>query len=167
MLPLPRRQQHPLRNTSPPSNQETNTCSSGAGTQTARRTSPPSELEVPADPPRNRVPGVADPEPLALVGLPPGERAGGPHELPEYLRIVARVQDDEPHPLEHARLHPAHHLVAHLVVGLVAPPGQHVGVPQPLRRTGRARAPAGSPSPRSPREGAWEARAIAACMPSG
>src|SRR5271165_111293 len=94
----------------------------------------PRELKVPVQAPGYGVARVADPQPLALSRLPPRQRARGPHQPPEDLRIVARVEDDEAHSLEHAGVDPADHLVAHLVVGQVPPPREHVGVPQPPRR---------------------------------
>src|SRR5476649_1439733 len=94
----------------------------------------PGELEVAVDPAGNGMPGITDPEALALVGLAPGEGAGRAHEQLEDLGVVARVKDDEPHSLEHAGLDPARDLVAHLVMRHVAPPREDIGLLEPLHR---------------------------------
>ena len=45
----------------------------------------------------------------------------------KILRVVAGVEDDQAHPVEHAPLDPVDDRIGDLAVGAVAPPGQHVG----------------------------------------
>ena len=75
----------------------------------------------------DRVGAVDDPDPLALAGLAPLQVAGRAHQPLEDLRVVARVEDDQAHPVEHAPLDALDDRVGDLVVRDVAPPGQDVG----------------------------------------
>src|SRR5262245_10419535 len=43
---------------------------------------------------------IDDPDPFALACFAPIQVAAGPHEPPEYLRVMAGVQDDQAHPVE-------------------------------------------------------------------
>src|SRR5690606_9113246 len=84
------------------------------------------QLEAAAHALRDRMAGIADPESLALGRLAPAQRASRAHESLEELREMPRVQDDQTHPLEDARLRPLDHPVVHLAVRLVSPPDQYV-----------------------------------------
>jgi len=70
---------------------------------------------------------VDRPDQLAVVGAAPPQRAGRSHQLDEDLRPVAGVQHHEAHPGQDVAVHALHHLVGHLGVGGVPPPGEHVG----------------------------------------
>ena len=71
--------------------------------------------------------GVDRPHQLALARVAPLEAARGAEQALEDLRVVAGVQDDEPHAAQHRLVHAVDDLVGDLVVRRVAPPGQHVG----------------------------------------
>ena len=77
---------------------------------------------------------VHRPDHLALASRigPPAQRAAGAHEAPEDLGVMARVQDHDAHAVEDARVHAFDDRVVDLVVGGVAPPGEHVGLRQRL-----------------------------------
>ena len=72
-------------------------------------------------------PGAHHPEPLALAGYPPVERAAGPHQAAEDLREVRRVQRHQSHPVQHRALDPVDYGVLNLAMRLVPPPEEDVG----------------------------------------
>ena len=74
----------------------------------------------------DRMRRVHDPQALAAAVLPPLEVAGRAHQPLEDPREVARVQDDQAHPVEDPGVDPVDDVVAHLVMRDVAPPGQHI-----------------------------------------
>ena len=73
---------------------------------------------------------VHNPEPFVQAVFTPTQAAGGPHQPTEDFGMVARMEHDQPHPFEHPALYPVDELVAHLVVGDMAPPDQHIGLGQ-------------------------------------
>ena len=85
------------------------------------------QLEVFADALGDRVGRGDVPEPFLLARFAPLERAGAAGGRLEDLREVAGMQHDEPHPLLDPLQHLTDDVVAHLGVGAVAPPDQHVG----------------------------------------
>src|SRR5437773_11111870 len=70
-----------------------------------------------AEPRRDRMRGIDHPESLPLPGFAPLEVAARSHEPAEDLRVVARVEDDQAHPVEHAPLDPIDDRIVDLVVG--------------------------------------------------
>ena len=132
MLPAPRCQVMPERNTSPPSYQETNTVSIGSGTAKGSPYISVSAISTHSPrPSRDRMAAVDHPDPLALARLAPFQRAGRAHQPLEDLREVAGMQDDQPHAFPDAALHPLDDLVLDLAMRGVAPPQQHVGLGEP------------------------------------
>src|SRR6185503_19786200 len=76
----------------------------------------------------DRMRPVDDPEPLALARLAPLEVTAGPHEAPDHLRVMAGVEDDQPHAVEDAPLDPIDDRVVDLAVCDMAPPRQDVSL---------------------------------------
>ena len=81
-------------------------------------------LEAPGD----GMGGLGDPHALEVPVLAPGQVAAGAHQQPEGLGMMAGVEEDRSHALEHRRLHPLGDLVGHPVMGHVAPPDDDVGL---------------------------------------
>jgi len=76
------------------------------------------------------VAGCDDPQALSLVGFAPQEVGGSAHQPPEDLRVVAGMQHDQTHAVQHMLLHAVDNGIGDLVVGQVPPPDQHVGLLQ-------------------------------------
>src|SRR6478735_1680789 len=74
----------------------------------------------------DRVSGVDHPDPFAFPGLTPLEAAGRAHQASEDPREVARMEDDEAHPVEDPRVDAIEDLVGDIVMRHVAPPGEDV-----------------------------------------
>ena len=75
------------------------------------------------------VAGVHCPEDLLLPRFPPSEvDRGGAADLVEDLGGVAGMEDDEPHAVHNAAVHPLDNLVGDEVMGAVPPPDEDVGV---------------------------------------
>jgi len=147
-LPLPRCQQQPDRNTSPPSNQEVNTTESGVGTSNG---SPyisvgSSSMHL-VDALGDGVGRLGHPQALAFVGLPPFQGPRRPHERAEHRREDGGVEDDQSHPTSHGVGDSLGHRVLDLVLGDVTPPDEDVGLLEDVPRSGRALGPGASPSP--------------------
>ncbi len=90
------------------------------------------EFEIAVEATGDGMPGIADPETLALVGLAPRQRAGRAHQALEDLRVMPRVQHDQAHAFEDALLHALRDAVLDHAMRHVSPPGQHIGLRQPL-----------------------------------
>ena len=160
----------PLRKTSPPSNQLTKTSSSGAGmSKCSPYISSSGRTKDSSSPSASGCDGSTTQSRSRLAVLAPLQVAGRAHQPLEDLREVPRVEDDEAHPVEDARVDAIDDRVAHLVVGGVAPPDQGVGRGEhssvrpcsgsssvaigrrdPVRRGARLRSPRGSRRDRSP-----------------
>ena len=78
----------------------------------------------------DRMRGADRPDELALAAQvgPPDERAGRAHQALEDLRVVAGVEDHDAHAVQHPAEYALDHLIGHLVVRGVPPPGQDVRV---------------------------------------
>ena len=74
------------------------------------------------------------PDDLALAVVAPPEAAASPHQPEERLRIVARVEGDEAHPVEHVLDHPVDDGVVHGLVRAMAPPQENVGALEHVSR---------------------------------
>ena len=129
-MPWPRCHTAPLRNTSPPSNQLTNSSSSNVEVLAVHLGV--GDLDVAAAAAGDRMAGIDHPDPLTLGRRAPVQAAARAHQAAEDLGEVPGVHHHQPHAGEHPQLHPVHDLVAHLGVGGVPPPHQHVGVGQHL-----------------------------------
>ena len=62
------------------------------------------------------------PDDLALAVVAPPEAAARPHQAEERLRVVARVEGDEAHAVQHVLDDPVDHGVVHGLVRAMAPP---------------------------------------------
>ena len=90
------------------------------------------QFEMRAQTRGNRVPGIADPEPLPVIGLAPRQRTRRAHQPPKHLRIVRGMKHDQAHAFQHAPLDAFHDRLGDLVVGQVTPPRQHIRLGQAL-----------------------------------
>ena len=85
------------------------------------------ELDRLRDAGGDRVRRVDAPHELALALVAPAQAARGAEQPLEDLRVVAGVEHEQAHAAEHGGVHAVDDRVVDLVVGDVAPPGQHVG----------------------------------------
>src|SRR5262249_39607181 len=76
----------------------------------------------------DRMAGCYDPDALFLADLAPGQIARRSHQPAKYFGMMARMEDDEPHAVEHSLLYPVDDPIFDLAVRHVSPPGQNVGV---------------------------------------
>ena len=80
------------------------------------------------------MPGGDLPHTLTLARFAPAKGTAGAHQPFEDLRVVPRVQHDQPHAGDHPLLHAGDQRILHRIVRGVAPPQQHIGSVQHLRR---------------------------------
>ena len=85
-------------------------------------------LEAAIDSLRDRMSGVANPEPFPLSRLAPGERTARAHQSLEDFRVMRRVQRDKSHPFPDTAEHAFHDGVLDLTVRSVPPPKEDVGL---------------------------------------
>ncbi len=83
------------------------------------------ELANPLD---DRMVGSHHPETLLFPIGAPLQVTGRSHQAPEYLREVCRMEDDQPHPIEHSPLHALDYFVRDVLVVHMAPPDQDISV---------------------------------------
>ena len=90
------------------------------------------QLEIRAQPLRDRMPRRGDPDALQVVALAPDERAGGAHKPHEGLGFVRGVKEYRAHAAQHFFLYQRGDLLRHVAVRHVSPPHEHVGIAQAL-----------------------------------
>lgn len=83
-----------------------------------------------AEPRRNRMTGIDDPQSLVVIRFPPFEVARCPHQPLERFGEVSGMQHDKPHSVKHATNHTPNDFVRHLAVCHMAPPKKHIGTVQ-------------------------------------
>src|SRR5215217_6616952 len=71
-----------------------------------------------------------NPNSLDFVRDAPDEIARRSHQSLEDLRVVSRMEDDQPHAVQDSTLNPIDRFVTDLFVRLVPPPDKHVGFHQ-------------------------------------
>ena len=130
---MPRRQQQPDRNTSPPLKLEMKTSSSGSGMS---KYSPYISCSSIDDRLRHAAaigwPGETVQTSSASAELRQASEQVVPISLMKILEKWRGVQHQQAHPAEHPPVHPVDHRVVDAGVGRVPPPGQDVGVVQHL-----------------------------------
>ena len=85
------------------------------------------DLDRLAQPGSDRMPRSYDPDPLVIVANAPLQIATCAHQAFEDLREVARVEHHKAHSIQYTCGHALNDRIAHLTMGQVSPPDQHVG----------------------------------------
>jgi hypothetical protein len=86
----------------------------------------PLELDVAIESCRDRMRWRDDPDALDLVRDTPDEIAGRSHQPFENLRMVSRVENDQPHSMKHSGLDTIDRLLSYLLMRLVPPPDEDI-----------------------------------------